>query len=64
MLETLDRTSRDSTLFQFTSKRLRDFIDPNHLLIRIAEQLTLPSWWRPWKIVTALTSAVRPSTPR
>ena len=25
--------------FQFTSKRLRDFIDPNHLLIQIAEQL-------------------------
>ena len=39
MLETLDRCRRDSTLFQFTSKRLRDFIDPNHLLIMIDEQL-------------------------
>ena len=28
MLEPLDRCRRDSTLFQFTSKRLRDFIDP------------------------------------
>ena len=39
MLESLDRCRRDSTLFQFTSKRLRDFIDPNHLLIQIDEQL-------------------------
>ncbi len=31
MLEPLDRCRRDSTFFQFTSKRLRDFIDPNHL---------------------------------
>ena len=38
MLDPLDRHSRDSTLFQFTTKRLRDFIDPNHLLIRIDEQ--------------------------
>ena len=38
MLDPLDRHSRDSTLFQFTSKRLRDFIDPNHLLIQIDEQ--------------------------
>ncbi len=35
----MDRISRDSTLFQFTSERLRDFIDPHHLLIRIDEQL-------------------------
>ncbi len=33
MLEPLDRCRRDSTLFQFTTKQLRDFIDPNHLLI-------------------------------
>ena len=39
MLETLDRSRRDSTLFQFTTKQMRDFIDPNHLLIRIDEQL-------------------------
>ena len=39
MLEPLDRCRRDSTLFQFTSKRLRDFIDPNHLLIQIDEQM-------------------------
>ena len=38
MLEPLDRFSRDSTLFQFTSRRLRDFIDPKHLLIQIDEQ--------------------------
>ncbi len=38
MLDPLDRHSRDSTLFQFTTKRLRDFIDPNHLLIQIDEQ--------------------------
>ena len=39
MLEPLDRCRRDSTLFQFTSKRLRDFIDSNHLLIQIDGQL-------------------------
>ena len=39
MLEPLDRCRRHSTLFQFTSERLRDFIDPNHLLIQIDEQL-------------------------
>ncbi len=38
MLEPLDRYRRDSTLFQFTTKRLRDFIDPNHLLIQIDEK--------------------------
>ena len=38
MLEQLDRHSRDSTLFQFTTKRLRDFIDPKHLLIQIDER--------------------------
>ena len=39
MIEPLDRSRRDSTLFQFTTKQLRDFIDPNHLLIRIDECL-------------------------
>ena len=39
MIEPLDRSRRDSTLFKFTSKQLRDFIDPNHLLSRIDEQL-------------------------
>ena len=38
MLEPLDRFSRDSTLFQFTNRRLRDFIDPKHLFIQIDEQ--------------------------
>ena len=46
MLEPLDRCRRDSTLFQFTSKRLRDFIDPNHLLIlsRAAAKHTTSQW--------------------
>ena len=39
MLEPLDRISRGSTLFQFTSKWSRDFIDHNHLLIKIDEPL-------------------------
>ena len=39
MLEPLDRCRRDSTLFRFTEKRLRDFIDPDHLLIQIDERL-------------------------
>ena len=37
MLEALDRHKRDSALFQFTTRQLRDFIDPNHLLIKIDE---------------------------
>ena len=38
MLKPLDRYRRDSTLYQFTTRRLRDFIDPDPLLIRIDEQ--------------------------
>ena len=38
MLKPLDCYRRESTLFQFTTRRLRDFIDPDHLLIRIDEQ--------------------------
>ena len=47
MLDPLDRFSRDSTLFQFTNKRLRDFIDPNHLLIQIDEQFDFPKLVEP-----------------
>ena len=39
MLKTLDRCRRDSTLFQFTARRLQGFIDPDHLLVRIDEQM-------------------------
>ena len=39
MLEPLDRCRRYSTLFQFTNRQLRDYIDPNPLLIRIDEEL-------------------------
>ena len=59
MIEPLDLSRRDPTRFQFTTRQLRDFIDPNHLLIRIA-----PNWWRPWKTATVLTSADRRSIPR
>ena len=38
MLKPLDRCRRDSTLFQFTTRRLRDFIDADHPLIRIDYQ--------------------------
>ena len=47
MLDTLDRYSRESTLFQFTTKRLSDFIDPNHLIIQIDEQLDFPKLVEP-----------------
>jgi transposase len=39
MLEPLDRYRRDSTLFQFTTRRLRDFINPSHLLIQIDDKV-------------------------
>ena len=35
MIEPLDRSRRDSTPFQFTTEQLRDFIDPNHPLVRV-----------------------------
>ncbi len=38
MLKPFDRCRRESTLFQFTTRRLRDFIDPDHLLIQIDGQ--------------------------
>ena len=39
MLEPRDRLRRDSTRFQFTTKQLRDFTDPNHLLTQFDGQL-------------------------
>ena len=39
MLQPRDRLRRNSTRFQFTTKQLRDFTDPNHLLIQIDGQL-------------------------
>ena len=36
MLEPIGRCRRDSTLFQFTTRQCRGFVDPNHVLIRIA----------------------------
>ena len=57
MIEPLDRSRRDSTLFQFTTKQLRDFIDPNHLLIRIDERLDFAKLVAPLaKTATVLTS--------
>lgn len=37
MLDPSDRHSRDSKLIQFTTKRLKDFIDPNHPLTRTSK---------------------------
>jgi transposase len=50
----LDRSGRDSILFQFTAKQLRDFVDPNHLLIRIDECLDFA------KLVEPLEEYYRP----
>lgn len=49
MIEPLNRFQRDSTLFQFTNKRLRDFIDPNHLLIRIDQWVDFSKLVEPLK---------------
>ena len=64
MLDTFDRHSRDSTLFQFTTKRLRDFIDPNICLFRLMSALTSRSSLNPWKTVTAETTEDPPSIQR
>ncbi len=72
MLEPLDRCRRDSTLFQFTSKRLQDFIDPNHLLIQIDEQLDFAKlmapleqwyWFRSLMVYGLLAAYERESMP-
>ena len=63
MNEPLDRSRRDSTLFQFTTKQLRDFIDPNHLLIRIDEQLDFAKLVEPLRrvLLPRLRKAGHPS---
>lgn len=43
----MDRFCRDSTLFQFTTRRLRDFIDPNPRLMRTDEELDFANLVQP-----------------
>ena len=64
MLEPLDRCRRDETLLQFTTKHLRDFIDPGHLLIWIDERMYFAKLVAPWRRGTLPISAVPPSIPR
>ena len=45
MLGPLDRSRRDSSLFQSTTKQLRDFIDPTTCSFRLTSDWTSPSWW-------------------
>ena len=54
MLDTLDRHRRDSTPFQFASKRPRDFIDPKYRLIQIDEQFDFAWWWNRLKTIKCL----------
>ena len=58
MFGALDRCRRDSTLFQFTTKQLRDFTEPNHLLIqtpamKIHDSSIFLSSWDARKQITA-----------
>ena len=64
MLDPLDRHSRDSTLFQFTNKHLRDFIDPKHLLVQIDERFDFQKLVERLKTTTAATTADRRFTLR
>ena len=64
MIEPLDRHRRDSTLFQFTTRQLRDFIDPNHLLIRIEEQVDFAKLVAPLEECYCPDFGGRPSIPR
>ena len=57
MLESLDRCRRDSIPFQFTSIRLRDFIDPNHLLIQIDEHLEFSRLVVPFRRADVVSAA-------
>ena len=56
MIEPLDRSRRDSALFQFSTKQLRDFIDSSHLLIPSTSIWTSPNWLNSWKSAIAPTS--------
>ena len=47
MIFSIDRTRRDTTLFQFSAKPLRDFIDPNHVLLKIDETFDLEEFVKP-----------------
>lgn len=38
MIEPSDRSRRDSAPFRFTTKQLRDFIDLDHLMVRVDER--------------------------
>ena len=58
MLKPLDRHRGDSTLFQFTTRRLREFVDPDHLLIGIDEQFDFG------KLVTPLEDRYCPDNGR
>ena len=58
MLDPLDRHSRDSTLFQFTTKKMRDFVDPKHL----TSSSTSRSSSNHWKPTAVATTADPPST--
>ena len=62
MLKPLDRCCRNFTLFQFTTRRLKDFIDPDHLLIRIDEQFDFARLVAPLEDRTVRTTADPPST--
>ena len=50
MIEPLDRSRRDSTLFLFTATQSRDFINPYHLLIRIDERLDFAKFEINWPL--------------
>ena len=55
MIEPPDRSRCDSTLFPFTSKQQRDFIDPNHLLIQIDERLDFANLVAPLEVGASRT---------
>ena len=62
MLDPLDHHSRDSTLFQFTTKRLRDFIDRITSSSRSTRGSTSRSSSSLLRTTTAATTADRLST--
>ena len=64
MLKPLDRHRRDSTLFQFTTRRLRDFADPDYLLIRIDEQFDFAMLVAPLEDHYCPDNGPPPSTPK
>ena len=62
MIQPPDCSRRDSTLYRFTTKRLRGFIHHDHLLTRSTSDWISTSWWHPGKVLLSRLGAQKGPT--